>query len=285
MYGLQAITNGAMLGCAYALLGVGMTMFLGIMRLTNLAHGELVVLGAYLSALLVRTFGFPPVATLFLTMPLMFLFGYVIQYGLINRAMFQGSESALLVTFGLSMILRDALRLIFTVDAQHIASPYVLQTVRLGPLEIASLDMLLLLIALSVIASLTLFLRFTYVGRAIRATTDDTMAAALAGIPVRRIRAIATGIAAAAAAAAGLCVGMKWTFYPDSGGRYLLISFVIVVIGGTNSVPGALLAGLVFGAAQAVGGSQHGTLISYVLLLLILAIRPQGLFGMSAGES
>ena len=125
---------------------------------------------------------------------------------------------------------------------------------------------------------LTIFLRKTYMGRAIRATSDDTTAATLMGVSVKKTYAIAMGIAMATAAVAGLGVGMRWTFYPSSGGSYLLIAFGVVVIGGMGSIPGTLVAGLVFGLAQVIGGAQYGTLISYILLIIMLAVRPQGLF-------
>jgi branched-chain amino acid transport system permease protein len=125
---------------------------------------------------------------------------------------------------------------------------------------------------------LTLFLNKTYMGRSIRATSDDTQAASLMGVSVKKTYAIAMGIALATAAVAGLCIGLKWTFYASSGGSYLLIAFGVVVIGGMGSIPGTLVAGLVFGLAQVIGGANYGLLISYILLIIMLAVRPQGLF-------
>ena len=124
MYIAQVITNGILLGSVYALLGLGMTLIFGIVKQTNLAHGVFIVLGAYLSSVLAPVLGIDPIFTLFLTVPLMFLFGFVLQYFLIGRAMQKGSEPALLVTFGLSIILQDAMLLIFTADAQHITAAY-----------------------------------------------------------------------------------------------------------------------------------------------------------------
>lgn len=276
---IQMLINGILLGSVYALLGVGMTMIFGIVKLTNLAHGEFIIIGAYGSTLLAQALGVDPILTLVITVPMMFIAGVLIQTILINRVMLQGSEPALLVTFGLSIILKDALLLLFTADARHANVPYSTATIHLpAGLHIAVLDLVVFAISLTTILILTLFLRHTYMGRAIRATSDDTAAASLMGVSVRRTYGIAMGIAMATAAVAGLGVGMRWTFYPSSGGEYLLIAFGVVVIGGMGSIPGTLLAGLIFGLAQVIGGANYGMLISYILLILMLAVRPQGLF-------
>lgn len=275
---IQLIINGILLGGIYAVLGVGMTMIFGIVKLTNLAHGEFVIIGAYASTLLAQAIGCDPLLTLIVTVPLMFLIGVGLQYGLINRVMLKGSEPALLVTFGLSIILQDAMLLLFTADARHAGAAYSSTILKIGGLSISLLDIILLVVSLLTILVLTLFLNKTYMGRSIRATSDDTQAASLMGVSVKKTYAIAMGIAMATAAVAGLCIGLKWTFYATSGGSYLLIAFGVVVIGGMGSIPGTLVAGLVFGLAQVIGGANYGLLISYILLIIMLAVRPQGLF-------
>ena len=275
---IQLIINGILLGGIYAVLGVGMTMIFGIVKLTNLAHGEFVILGAYGSTLLAQALGVDPLLTLIVTVPCMFLIGMGLQTGLINRVMLKGSEPALLVTFGLSIILQDAMLLLFTADARHAGAIYSSTILKIGEVNIALLDIILLVLSLLTILVLTLFLNRTYMGRSIRATSDDTQAASLMGVSVKKTYAIAMGIALATAAVAGLCIGLKWTFYASSGGSYLLVAFGVVVIGGMGSIPGTLVAGLVFGLAQVIGGANYGMLISYVLLIIMLAVRPQGLF-------
>jgi len=275
---IQLIINGILLGGIYAVLGVGMTMIFGIVKLTNLAHGEFVILGAYGSTLLAQALGVDPLLTLIVTVPCMFFIGMGLQTGLINRVMLKGSEPALLVTFGLSIILQDAMLLLFTADARHAGAAYSSTILKIGGISISLLDIILLVLSLLTILVLTLFLNKTYMGRSIRATSDDTQAASLMGVSVRKTYAIAMGIALATAAVAGLCIGLKWTFYASSGGSYLLIAFGVVVIGGMGSIPGTLVAGLVFGLAQVIGGANYGLLISYVLLIIMLAVRPQGLF-------
>ena len=275
----QTWINGLLLGGIYALLGVGMTMIFGIVKLTNLAHGEFVILGAYGATMLARWIGVDPILTLVITVPLMFIIGVVLQSVLINRVMQRGSEPALLVTFGLSIILQNVMLLLFTADAQRANVPYNIKNIQLGGgYTISVLTLILFVICLVTIGALTLFLRKTYMGRAIRATSDDTAAASLMGVSVKKTYAIALGIAMATAAVAGLAVGMQWTYYPSSGGNYLLIAFGVVVIGGMGSIPGTLVAGLIFGLAQVAGGANYGILVSYILLIIMLAVRPQGLF-------
>ena len=175
--------------------------------------------------------------------------------------------------------MQDAMLLIFTADAQHITAAYSVANFDIFGLKVSVLNVVLFCISLVTIGALWLFLNRTYIGRAIRATSDNPEAASLAGVSVKKIYAIAMGIAMASAAVAGLCVGMKWTFYASSGGSYLLIAFVVVVIGGLGSVPGTLIAGLLFGLAQVIGGANYGLLISYVILLIVLVVKPQGILG------
>ncbi len=274
----QTWINGLLLGGIYALLGVGMTMMFGIVKLTNLAHGEFIIMGAFGSTMLAQWLGVDPILSLIITVPLMFIIGVVLQTVLINRVMLQGSEPALLVTFGVSIILQDAMLLLFSADAQRANVPYNTSSIKLGSLSISVLDLIVFGISLLTILILTIFLRKTYMGRAIRATSDDTTAASLMGVSVKKTYAIALGIAMATAAVAGLGVSMRFIFYPSSGGSYLLIAFGVVVIGGMGSIPGTLVAGLIFGLAQVAGGANYGILVSYVLLIVMLAFRPQGLF-------
>ena len=278
---VQNIINGILLGGIYALLGVGMTMMFGIVKLTNLAHGEFIIMGAFASTLLAQALGIDPILTLIITVPCMFLIGMVLQSVLINRVMLQGSEPALLVTFGLSIILQDAMLLLFTADARSASANLSYRTSNIplgGGLYISVIGLIVFVISLLTILILSVFLNKTYMGRSIRATSDDITAASLMGVNVRRTYGIAMGIAMATAAVAGLGVGLRWTFYPSSGGDYLLIAFGVVVIGGMGSIPGTLVGGLVFGLAQVFGGANYGQLISYILLIIMLAVRPQGLF-------
>ena len=262
----------------YALVGVGMSMIFGIVQLTNLAHGEFVILSAYLSTVLCTGLGLHPLLTLIITVPLMFVIGIVLQNLLINRVMARGSEPALLVTFGLSIIIQNGLLLLFSADAQRMVTSFQSKSIDLGPIKLPVLNLLVFAIGVVVVLLLDLFMKKTYLGQSIRATSDDKVAASLMGVNVKRTYGIAMGIALGTAALAGLCVGMPWTFYPTTGSQYLIIAFGVVVIGGMGSIKGTLIAGLIFGLAQVLGGTNYGMLVSYIVLLIMLIFRPQGLF-------
>ena len=278
MYILQVLINGLLLGGIYAILGLGMSLILGIVRLTNLAHGEYIIIGAYISVVLQTALGIDPFLSLIISVPFLFLMGYLLQRFLVNRAMSTGEEPALLVTFGLSVILKDALLLIFGADARHITAEYGNSTVIIAGLAVPLLNIFLLMLSGLTILLLHLFMYHTRTGTAIRAVSDDAGSAALSGINVPHTLALAAGAAASTAAVAGLCAGLKWTWYPSSGGQYLLIAFVIVAIGGLGNVGGTFAAGLLFGLAQVIGGANYGLLISYVFLILMLTLKPGGFF-------
>lgn len=270
MYILQVVVNGILLGSIYAVLGLGMSLILGIVKLTNLSHGEYIILGAYSTLLVSAKLGIDPFVSLLITVPLMFIFGYVLQRVLINHAMSRGAEPALLVTFGISIILKDGMLLLFTSDAQHISVSYSNRVISVLGMDISFLNIILMMLSILSIFLLMFFLSYTYTGRAIRAAADDVETAALAGINVGKTFSIAMGIAGATAAIAGFCVSMKWTFYPSSGSHYLLIAFVVVVLGGLGDIKGTLVAGFLFGLIQVIGGANYGMLISYIFLIIML---------------
>ena len=271
---IQQIINGILLGGVYALVGVGMSMIFGIVQLTNLAHGEFVILSAYLSSVICSSLGLHPLLTLIITVPLMFVVGLILQNVLINHVMARGAEPALLVTFGLSIIIQNALLQAFSADPQRLVTSFQSVSIPIGPIMIPVLNLLVFAIGVAVVLLLDLFMKKTYMGQSIRATSDDKTAASLMGVNVKRTYGIAMGTAALA----GLCVGMPWSFYPTTGSTYLIIAFGVVVIGGMGSIKGTLIAGLVFGLAQVLGGTNYGMLVSYAVLLIMLIFRPQGLF-------
>jgi len=282
----QAILQGILLGGVFAVVGIGMSMIFGIVKLTNLAHGDFLVLGAYFSALFSKLFGLSPLLTLIIVLPLMFLVGYGLQSGLINRVIGKGDEPPLLVTFGLSFILQNLLLLIFSADPQMLRAGYRLSSILItSNFKIPVLYLINFIVSILVIALLAVFLKYSYTGKAIRAVSDDNTAAELMGVNVKHSYGIAMGIATATAAAAGIVIGTTFSFYPTTGSEYLLIAFGVVVLGGMGSIPGTLVGGLVFGLARAIGSQVFGTnyqmMIGYIVLLLMLIIRPQGLFSRS----
>ena len=193
--------------------------------------------------------------------------------------MARGSEPALLVTFGLSIIIQNALLLIFSADANRLVVPFQADSIAFGSTaKIPVLNLVACGIGVVTILVLNLFLKKTYVGRSIRATSDDKVAAGLMGVNVSRTYGIAMGIALATTAIAGVMVGMVYPFYPTTGSNYLIIAFGVVVIGGMGSIMGTMAAGFIFGLAQVLGGSNYGLLVGYLVLIVMLAVRPQGLF-------
>lgn len=280
---IQTIVNGILLGGLYAVIGIGMSMIFGIMRLTNLAHGDLMVLASYLSFVVITGLGVHPLITLLLVIPMMFLVGFLVQNTLLNRVLGKGMEPPLLVTFGLSIILQNALLLVFTPDARTLNSALSTKNIVVSEsLNVPVIYLVDFIAGVVVILVLNQFFQRTYLGRAIRAASDDEDAAKLMGINTKRIYGYAMGIAMVTAAVAGVLVGMTFTFYPHTGTQYLIIAFGVVVIGGLGSMNGTLLAGIILGLAQLLGayflGAGFQLLSGYIVLLAVLALRPQGIF-------
>ncbi|MCC8123387.1 MAG: branched-chain amino acid ABC transporter permease [Oscillospiraceae bacterium] len=279
----QAIFNGILLGGLYALVGVGMNVIFGIVKLTNLAHGDFIILASYLGLSVCTALGIPPLLSLVIVIPIMFFIGFLLQSALVNRVISRGPEPPLLVMFGLSIIIQNLLLSFFSSDAQHMRSS--LETASITITDKTAIPIMYLIdfaIGIVVIYLLNLFLRRTYVGQSIRATSDDTMAAQLMGINVKTTYGIAMGVAMATAAVAGVLIGMSYNFYPTTSSQYLIISFGVVVIGGMGSIRGTLFAGIIFGLAQLLGAYYFGTsvqmLCGYLVILVMLVVRPQGLF-------
>lgn len=282
----QDILNGILLGGLYAIVAIGLSTIFGIVKLVNLAHGDLMILASYLSFFMVAALGVSPFVTLVAIIPVLFTIGYLLQRFLFNRVIGQDMEQPLLVAFGVSIILQNFMLITFTPDARSLMSDVSLMTFSLGEtLNIPVLYLVDFCIALAVITGQHYFLQKTYTGRGIRAASDDKYAACLMGVNTKNIYAIAMGIAIMTAGVAGVLVGMTFTFYPHSGPQYLIISFGVVVIGGLGSMKGTFTGGLILALAQILGarifGPGYQLLCGYLVLLIVLAIRPQGIFGRS----
>ena len=277
------IMNGLLLGGLYGIVGIGMSMIFGIVRVVNLAHGDLVILASYLSFVTMTMFKVSPLLTLVLVIPAMFLIGFIIQYGLINRVLGKDMNPPLLVAFGLSIILQNLLLLIFTPDARALLTSLSVATLPIGGfLSIPVVYLMDFVVSLITIFLLSRFLSSTYLGKAIRAASDDEGAAELMGINTKNIYAWAMALAGGTAAVAGVLVGMTFTFYPHTGPEYLIIAFGVVIVGGLGSLLGTFVGGLILGLAQILGAHFLGPgfqLISgYIILLLVLTFKPTGLF-------
>ncbi len=280
---LASALNGLLLGGLYAATSLGLSMVFGVMRLVNVVHGELVILGAYLSWTLFARMALDPFASLVLVAPILFVVGYVFQHLLLNRLMPQGMEAPMLTTFGLSIIAQMVFLSIWTPDSRSIKTAYADNVVQLGSVHVPQMFVISFAVALLLVGALHLFVTRTLVGKAVRAAAQSAEAAAAMGISIPHIFALTYGIGAAMASVGGVLVATTFTFVPGSGLSYLLKGFVVVVLGGMGSIGGTLLAGMLLGLSESMGAAAFGTgykdLVGLVIFLLVLTIRPAGLFG------
>lgn len=279
---IPVLINAFLLGGLYAIIGIGLSVMLGIMKVVNLAHGDLIILSSFFALTLVIFLGLSSFLTFFLVVPGLFFIGVVIQRYLLNRVLGRGMEPPLLVSFGLSVIIQNALLSIFTPDARSISSPLSVKTLPLaGFFSVPLIYVFAFIISISVIFSLYYIFQKTYLGWAIRAASDDEETAQLMGINTKNIYAQAMGLAMVTAAIAGILYGMIFTFYPTTGPECLIIAFGVVIIGGLGTIRGAFLGGIILALAQLLGahflGPTFYLLFGYLIIIIILAIRPQGL--------
>ena len=277
------ILQGIFLGGAYALTAVGLSLMFGVMRMVNLAHGDLAVCGTYLAITVMAAFGVPLGIALLIMVPLAFCLGLFLQLSLFGRALRTGPTAPLLVTFGLSVIIENLLLQTYSANTRGVAAGNLdVAAVHLGALVLPWLAMLKLILALAVIGGLSTLLRYTAWGRRVRATSDDQAIARLQGIRVRPLFASVTGIAIAAAALAGTLNAVTTGVYPTLGALTLIFAFEAVIIGGLGSLWGTLLGGMLLGVTQVLVSQvsvPYAILASQLLFLAVLAVRPQGLFG------
>jgi branched-chain amino acid transport system permease protein len=281
---LQPILNGILLGGLYAVIAIGLSTIMGIVKVMNFAHGDLMILGSYLAMVFVSWLGLSPFWSFLVVVPVMYGVGYFYQRGLINRVLGKEMDPPLIIAFGVGIILQNLLMLVFTPDARTLMTGIGMKTIPLAPqLRIPVNYLLDFLISLAVIFFLYLFFQKTYLGRAIRAASDDETAARLMGVNTKAVYAHAMGISIMTAAVAGVLVGMTFTFYPHTGSEYLFIAFGVAIIAGLGSMKGTFVAGMILAVAQLFGGHFLGPgyqmVSGHVILLLVLLVKPKGLFG------
>ncbi len=283
---IDTLLQGILLGGLYSLYATGLSVIFGIMRLVNLAHGDLIVLGAFL-ILATTSAGVPLVVACAVVVPLMFAVGYVLQTVLLNRALGRNILPPLLITFGLSIIVQNGLLETFSADTRRLdVGPLQSASLPLGGgIAIGVMPLICLLSAIGVILLLNGVFYRTAVGRAFRATSDDVEIAQLMGINNRSIYALTMGIALAVCAIAGFFLGTRANFDPSTGPARLLYAFEAVIIGGLGSLWGTLAGGIVVGVAQTIGAHidpEWQILSGHVAFLIVLVIRPRGLFPRAA---
>jgi len=280
---VNAAVQGILLGGLYALFAVGLSLVFGTMRLVNLAHGDLTVLPAYVALMLVNAFRFNPFYSIPITMVIMFVFGYLLQRGLLNTIVRSGDIPGVIVTFGISIVIQNALLLGFTANSQGLDAGSIENgSIKISDrLAIGWLPLIIFIMAVIVIAALQIYTQRTKMGRAFRAVSDDQDAARLMGINNKHVWAVAMGVALLIAAIGGVMMAIRTTFDPLLGSQRLIYAFEAVIIGGMGSSWGTLMGGVILGLAQTLGaqafGSAWSILCGHVVFIIILAFRPQGL--------
>jgi branched-chain amino acid transport system permease protein len=279
---LNILIQGGLLGGLYALFAIGLSLSFGIMRLVNIAHGDLIVFAAYVGLLAVGA-GMPALWTPIVVIPVMFILGYVLQRGLLNFTLSGGLLPPLLVTFGISIIIENALLEAFGPQTYRLqAGAIETQSVQLGGgIAVGVYPLIVFATAIIGIAALQLLFYRTRLGRAFRAVSDDAGTAELMGIDNRHLYAVAMAIAMIFTALAGILMAIRTTFDPAAGPIRLIFAFEAVIIGGLGNLWGTLIGGMVLGIAQALGAALSPTwqiLAGHIAFLIILVVRPNGLF-------
>ncbi len=275
---VDAVVHGILLGGLYALLATGLSLLFGVMRIINLAHGSLALVGAYMTYLLVQHVGVSTYLALVPVLPGALIVGYLLQRTVLERSLRAGELVPLLTTFGLLIVIANLLEYVFSPDVHSLpAGSIVTASWRAtSSLTIPWFDVLVLGIAVAVLGGLQLLLRSTQLGRELRATAADADTAELLGVNARAVYARATAIAVATAALAGVFYAMRSSFDPSTGPTQLIYAFEAVVIGGAGSLWGTLWGGIVLGVAQTVGAQidvQYFALAGHLVFLAVLTVR------------
>jgi branched-chain amino acid transport system permease protein len=282
---VQALISGILIGGVYALIGIGLTIIFGVMRVINFAHGELLMVGMYATYFLFTLLHVDPFLSIIITIPLMFLFGALLQKVFINRVLGALPQNQILLTIGLGLIMSNSVMLAFTSDYKILTTRYSSSSMKLAGISISTPLLISFAITAAITAGLYWFLLKTDTGQAIRATAQDREAARLMGINVGRMSLIAFGLGSALAGTAGALISPTYYIFPQVGSVFTLKAFVITVLGGMGSVIGATLGGVLIGMAESIGGVYFGAgwkdVVVFVLFLLVLLFKPAGLLGKS----
>lgn len=283
MIWVNIIIQGVLVGGLYALFAAGLSLIFGVMRLVNIAHGDLIVAVAYLAWSVVYVTGLHPLVSLLIVVPIAMGFGYALQRGILNRTLGKDILPPLLVTFGLSVIIQNGLLATFTADSRKLNAG-TLETASfplLPGVDIGYLPLLQFVVAIAVILGLQYLFYRTALGRAFRATSDDSETALLMGLDKRKVYASAMALCLGVVAIAGVFLGVRANFDPAIGPGRLIFGFEAVIIGGLGNLWGTLAGGVILGVAQGIGAQINPgwqVLAGHIVFLIVLAIRPRGLF-------
>ena len=282
----NSITSGVLLGGTLALTALGLSIALGVMRLVNLAHGELLVGGAYLGYFLLTRFGIDPLWALPLIGGAIGCLSYPLQRILITPLAGKGMEASMMTMFAVSIILQNLYLLVFSADTRAIDLPYASTAIHVGGLTISTSYLIGFAVSIVAIGAVYWLTSRTHFGRELRASASDPIAASINGVNVKRVHSLAFALGAGCAAMGGVLVGTAFAFTPTTGAGYLLTAFTIVVLGGLGSIPGTLIGGVVLGVLQSFGdlalGDAYRDLVGLTLFLVVLTFRPAGMFNRGA---
>ena len=280
---LQAVLGGLLTGGVYALIGAGLSLIFGVLRVINFAQGELVMLGMYAAWLLFTFLHVDPFVSLIIVMPLLWMVGWALEAFILDRMHGALPQNQILLTMGLGLVLSNGAMLVWTSDYRILSTTYSSSSFLLGGVALSKPLAVSFALTLLIATALWLFLQRTDTGMAVRATAQDRDAARLMGIDVRRTSRLAFGIGSALAGAAGALVAPTYYIFPQVGGSFTLKAFVVVVLGGMGSIVGAMLGGLIIGTAESLAATYVATELKdicvYVLFLVVLIARPGGLLG------
>ncbi len=282
---MQSLISGILIGGVYALIGIGLTIIFGVMRVINFAHGDILMIGMYMTYSLFTFFGIDPFVSIVITIPLMFMFGAFLQKVFINRMQGALPQNQILLTIGLGMIMSNTMMLAFTSDYKILSTDYSSSSIKLAGISISTPLAISFLITAAITAMLYWFLLKTDTGQAIRATAQDREAAQLMGINVKWMSILAFGMGSALAGTAGALISPTYYIFPQIGSTFTLKAFVITVLGGMGSIVGATIGGVIIGIAESVSAvyisSGWKDVVVFVLFLLVLLFKPAGLMGKS----
>ncbi|MBK6852354.1 MAG: branched-chain amino acid ABC transporter permease [Burkholderiales bacterium] len=280
---INTIVQGILLGGLYAMFAAGLSLSFGVMRMINIAHGDMIVFAGYAAVVGATMMGLPLWLTALGVVPALALMGYATQRFVFNRALGDDVLRPLLLTFGLSIVIQNSLQEVFSADVRRI-DPGALATATWdlgGQVSIGVLPALVLVAGVATIAAVQWLFRHTRIGRAFRATSDDPATAELMGVDKAHVYALAMAVASGVVALAGVFLVMRTTISPTDGPARLIYAFEAVIIGGLGSLWGTVAGGVVLGVAQAIGAQLNpgwGTLFGHLAFLLVLLVRPLGLF-------
>jgi branched-chain amino acid transport system permease protein len=282
----NVVIGGVLTGLVYGLMALGLSVIFGVMRVVNFAHGEMMTIAMYIAVALFSAFHLDPLVMLVPIAAVLFAFGYLLQAGLINNFITRPEYSQFLLLIAIAIIIVNTLLILFGPDSQNVQVSYAYDSFQLGTLIVDATKLYAGVTALAVAAALFAFFRLTRVGTAIRACADNYTGALVVGLDVKQLYALTFGIGAACVGAAGCMLLLIFDVTPSIGPSYTLLAFVIVIIGGMGSMPGAIIGGVLIGLTEAIAGllftPSAKSMFVFAILVLVLLARPQGILGKSS---